>query len=251
MRIVLMLVILVTSAFSAVARADVATAKKAYEKGMTAYNLQQFSDALDMFRRGYQEKPDPVFLYNIGQCQRQLGQYEAAAKSYRAYINASSETPANAEQVRGLIGDMDRAAQEQRAAKPPTGTTAPTAIAPANVSPAPVATVESAPHRWYQNPVGWSLVGVGVASLAISIGMFAHENDLNNQLGSASSIIQAQQLQSDRDTYKAAGIATVAIGGAVLVAGAVVLGVSARKRPNKTAWIFPRIGVSSVAGGAW
>jgi tetratricopeptide (TPR) repeat protein len=250
MRLVLVAVILATLAPAA--HADVATAKKAYEKGMMEYNLQQFGDALEMFRRAYQEKLDPVFLYNIGQCQRQLAQYEAAAKSYRAYLASSSETPANADQVRGLINDMERAAQEQRAAKPPTGTVAPSPVAV--TAPAQVATVESAPKRWYQNPLGWSLVGVGVASLAVSIGMFAHENSLNNQLGSAMSIVQAQQLQADRDTYKTAGIATVAIGGAAAVAGVVVLAVMARRHPRTTAWIVPSAsgsGVMLAGGGVW
>jgi hypothetical protein len=59
MRIIIAAVILATLA--PLARADVETAKKAYEKGMTQYNLQKFNEALAMFQRAYEEKVDPAF----------------------------------------------------------------------------------------------------------------------------------------------------------------------------------------------
>lgn len=178
MRIVLALVILVTSAFSAVAQADNATAKVAYEKGMTAYNLQQFSDALEMFKRAYQEKQDPAFLFNIAQCQRQLGQYEAAAKSYRAYLNASPQKPANADQVHGLIAEMDAAALQKRAEVPPTGTVAPSSTT--ETKPAPAETnaslTASAPPTEqkpaWKKPLLWGILGgVVVVGLAVGLGV--------------------------------------------------------------------------------
>lgn len=245
-----LLVTMVVLLMAITARADVAVAKRAYEKGLVAYNLQQFGDALELFRRAYQERQDPAFLFNIGQCQRQLGRFDEAAKSYRAYLSTSPETPGNAVQVRALIVDMEAAKLPRHAPEPPAAP----AVAPGAVYVMPAAALDLAPRRWYQNPVGWTVLGVGVAGVAASIGLFAHANDLDHQLGSASSLVQVQQLQSDRNTYQTAGIASVAIGGAALVAGAVVLGVMAKRHPTKAAWILPSpspSGVVFAAGGAW
>jgi hypothetical protein len=45
-----------------------------------------YSEALSEFKAAYLAKPDASFLFNIGQCQRQLGMFEAAAKGYRAFL---------------------------------------------------------------------------------------------------------------------------------------------------------------------
>jgi hypothetical protein len=69
----------------------------------------------------YQE---PVFLFNIAQCHRQLGEYEEAANFYRSYRREAANPP-NREDVDRLIAEMDRAAAERRAKQPPTGTRSP------------------------------------------------------------------------------------------------------------------------------
>lgn len=237
----------------AVAQADVEGARRAYAKGMTAYNLQRFAEALALFQRAYEEKQDPAFLFNLAQCQRQLGQYDTAAKSYRAYLNSSPQTPANAEQVRVLIGEMETAAQRKVASELPLVTPTPT---PVVTTPTPVVTTPattSVDHAWYRNPVGWTLVGVGVAGLGVSIGLLVHGNDLDHQLGSATSLTQVQQLQSDRDTFRTAGFALVGVGAAAAVAGAVVLALTARQHHGRTAWQAPAVTNGSAAlafGGA-
>src|SRR4051794_21826155 len=57
-----------------------------YDQAITEYNLQNWSAALRDFQDVYREVHDSVILFNIGQCQRQLGDYETAAKSYRLYL---------------------------------------------------------------------------------------------------------------------------------------------------------------------
>jgi hypothetical protein len=170
-RIVLVAVILLTVVPAA--RADVATARKAYEKGMTSYNLQHFADALGMFQRAYEEKSDPAFLFNIGQCQRQVGEYDAAAKSYRAYLNTSPVPPPNAVQVRELIAEMDAAAQKKLASVPPTGTITPSPSSPA--AQPTIAVTASPPERKasvWKKPLTWSIIGgVVVVGLAVGLGV--------------------------------------------------------------------------------
>lgn len=96
------------------ASADTTEAKKHYERGMKAYNLQDFKGALHEFQSAYVEMPDPAFLFNIGQAQRQLGEYDAAAKSYRIYLANQPDAP-NRDQVHKLIDQMDAGAKEDAA----------------------------------------------------------------------------------------------------------------------------------------
>src|SRR5262245_31495570 len=70
-----------------------------YDRAITEYNLQNWEAALRDFQDVYREHADPAILFNIAQCQRQLGAYEAAAKSYRLYL-AQTPNPPNGEQVR-------------------------------------------------------------------------------------------------------------------------------------------------------
>ena len=94
------------------ARADTTEeVKHHYAEGLKRYNLGEYAKALDEFKAAYLGKPDPAFLFNIGQCQRQLAQFEDAARSYRAFLREGADlTKAQRDQVQRLIADMDTAA---------------------------------------------------------------------------------------------------------------------------------------------
>ena len=96
------------------ARADTTEeVKHHYAEGLKRYNLGEYAKALDEFKAAYLGKPDPAFLFNIGQCQRQLAQFEDAARSYRAFLREGADlTKAQRDQVQRLIADMDTAAKE-------------------------------------------------------------------------------------------------------------------------------------------
>ena len=204
------------------ARADVEEARTHAERGTRAFNLQDWRGALTEFQRAYVEHSDPVLIYDIGQVQRQLGQYEAASKSYRLYLANQPNAP-NHEQVMRLIGEMDKATAEARAKSPPTGTQAPS-----------VAVTREVPRstEWYKSPLGWTL-GAGGATLGVlGVGLLVHGNALDAQIPGASSLAQVQQLGHDRDTFRLAGDVIIAVGGAALVAGVIVLIAKANHRPR-------------------
>lgn len=218
MRFALIAVLLIT--LCPLAHADVETAKKAYAKAITAYNLQSFADALELFRRAYQEKPDPSFLFNIAQCQRQLGQYDAAAKSYRAFLNASPEPPPNSDQVRSLIGEMDRAADIKRAA-------AATAATPAAAPSPSVAAIEVQPPRrpWYRRTTGVALLGAGVAVAVTGIVLLGIGASDYGDAQHALTLSQDTQSWDSYRTMNGAGWPLVGVGGASIVVGAIAVGV--------------------------
>lgn len=72
---------------------DKAAAKAAYRRGLQHYNLDEIEQALGAFREAYRAFEDPIFLFNIGQCQRRLGQHQAALSSFRAYLREVRDAP--------------------------------------------------------------------------------------------------------------------------------------------------------------
>lgn len=113
---------------TATSAVDAATqkAKALYDDGVTDYNLGHYDQALASFEQAYRLRHDAVFLFNIGQCQRQLHQFEEAERSYRAYLRESPNLPDETKlQVQKLIAEMNKAIDEQRAKQPPTGTQPP------------------------------------------------------------------------------------------------------------------------------
>src|SRR3954464_13284654 len=93
-------------------------ARRHHERGTTFYNLGQFEEAISEFRKGYEQKGDPVFLLNIGESYRQLGAHEKALFFYRRYLFAVPEAP-NRQAIDERIGALEQlVAAEQRARSP-------------------------------------------------------------------------------------------------------------------------------------
>jgi tetratricopeptide (TPR) repeat protein len=134
---------LVASALWATAAlADKTTARTLYAEGQKAYDLGKFDEAATLFERGYAEHPDPVFLYNLGQCHRQLGKNDRALFFYRGYLRNKPDA-ANRTQVEQLIADLEKARQTQTGGAPPPEPTTPPPPPPAP-EPPPVVTAPPA-----------------------------------------------------------------------------------------------------------
>jgi tetratricopeptide (TPR) repeat protein len=100
-------------AFARASQADTAStdpaersAKRHYDRGQKLFGLQKFDEALDEYQKAYDAKPIPAFLFNIGQCQRNLGDYEAAIFSFKRYLKLDPEAE-NKEQVEELIDELE------------------------------------------------------------------------------------------------------------------------------------------------
>src|SRR5687768_341879 len=65
---------------------DRSVAKRHFDRGEKLFALGKFEDALDQYQLAYDAAPIPDFLFNIGQCHRNLGDYEAAIFSFRKYL---------------------------------------------------------------------------------------------------------------------------------------------------------------------
>ena len=91
-----------------------ASAREVYREATQRYDMNDFAGALEGFKRAYALHSDPVILYNMAQCYRQLGDDEQAIKLYRSYLRNSSNAP-NALQVTQLIATLEQSVSAKRA----------------------------------------------------------------------------------------------------------------------------------------
>ena len=210
------------------AHADSAEAKKHYDRGMRAYNLQDFKGALTEFQRAYVEMPDAAFLFNIAQAQRQLGQFEAASKSYHLYLASAPDAP-NREQVAKLIEQMDKAAAEPHEKAPTTPSPVAQAARTPPLQPPPQNAVIKAPEPrrrpWYRKPAGLALAGIGVAGGIVGAALLGVAGADANDARHASTLPSQRQLNDNAGTFGTVGGVTLGVGGALILAGVIVLAV--------------------------
>jgi tetratricopeptide (TPR) repeat protein len=157
-----LLALLVVALATRVAAADDAatrSAKRHFERGQKLYTLTKFREALDEYQQAFDARPIPDFLFNIGQCYRNLGDYDAAIFSYKKYLAAAPDAP-NRAQVEQLIVDL-QARKDQEDARRLSLQSAPQAAAP-QAAPPPPAPAPPASQPLYTR--WWFWTGIGVVA---------------------------------------------------------------------------------------
>ena len=130
----LLLAILAITAPGRMARAaEPGDAKARYMSGQSHYNLNEFAEALQDFKEAYRLHPDPAFLFNIAQCERQLGELDEAIKFYRSYLRNKPDA-SNAREVQKKIDELRALAEAKNKARDgaPTSVIPPTTPQPAD-----------------------------------------------------------------------------------------------------------------------
>jgi tetratricopeptide (TPR) repeat protein len=169
-------------------------ARKQFEEGTKAFNLGEFTRAVQHYRAAYQAKPDPVFLYNIAQAYRQANDLPQALFFYRSFLRNMPNAP-NRREVEDRIGKLEHQLAQQKALalQPPNNLVAPDSAPPPSepepeakpvAKPAPTPPQESTPAIAANNappeakPARKSrvalIVGVtlgAVAAVAIGVGL--------------------------------------------------------------------------------
>jgi tetratricopeptide (TPR) repeat protein len=81
-------------------------AKRHFDRGEKLFALGKFDDALDEYQKAFDAKPIPDFLFNIGQCYRNLGDYQQAIFSFKKYLKLEPDAP-DKDKVEKLIDDLE------------------------------------------------------------------------------------------------------------------------------------------------
>src|SRR5204863_8107463 len=85
---------------------DPARAMAHFRLGNRFYQVSDYRAALSEFKQAFLLKEDPVLLFNIAQCHRQLGESKEALTFYRRYLAGVPEA-SNRQQVERLIADLE------------------------------------------------------------------------------------------------------------------------------------------------
>jgi tetratricopeptide (TPR) repeat protein len=118
-------------------------------------------EAIAEFRRGYELRADPRFLFDIAEGYRQLGRSDQALFFYQRYLKAAPEGP-DREDAEEQIAELEKTATPPPAAKPP---------APSLAHDVVIVPVEGRPEearplwrRWW----AWTAVGVLIVGGAVT-----------------------------------------------------------------------------------
>jgi tetratricopeptide (TPR) repeat protein len=154
-----------------------AQARVLFDYAQREYDLGNFNDALSGYSEAYRLVPEPALLFNIGQCHRQLGQYERAAFFYRRYLALDPESP-DAPLVNQLIQQMEaKQAELDQKTKQTT---------PLNVPLTPeTRTAERKPSgpAFLRSPWFWAGVGIVAAGATTSVVLLTRSNEPRPNLG--------------------------------------------------------------------
>lgn len=108
-------------------RADDAETLRAQARDATAeYNMGHFKEALARFQTIYKASGKNALLFNIAQCQRQMGNLKDAAFSYRRFIELEPDNP-NVAVARDVLASVEESLQKGKQAqtRPPKDLVAP------------------------------------------------------------------------------------------------------------------------------
>src|SRR5688572_22796291 len=141
-------------------------ARDHYQKGLTHYDIKEYSDALGEFKNAYRVVQDPAFLFNIAQCYRKLGQDIEALDYYRNYLRRFPTAP-NRGEVERRIQEIERelAAKAPATGTPPPGVVEPPASRPAQapVTPLTAPPAASAPPATLPPPPATATAGTSTS----------------------------------------------------------------------------------------
>jgi len=93
---------------------DLLRAKKLHREGEKLFALGKFAGALEKYEAAFEAKPIPAFLFNIGQCHRNLGDFDAAIFSFRKYLKLAPDAK-NRDAVLEYIDELEREKQKSSA----------------------------------------------------------------------------------------------------------------------------------------
>jgi tetratricopeptide (TPR) repeat protein len=112
-----------------------------FARAEAKFNVGRFDEALVDYQAAYDAEPLPAFLFNIGQCYRNMGNYERAQFFFRRYAALDPHSP-NRPAAEQLIVEMDRLAGERPGAA--ATDEAPPPPPPSLAAPVPAADVRPA-----------------------------------------------------------------------------------------------------------
>jgi tetratricopeptide (TPR) repeat protein len=220
-------------------------ARELFKQAEVHFSVGEFERALDLYKQAYKLMPLPGFLFNIGQCHRNLGQHDKALFFYRQYLLRAPQAQ-NREEVQKLIAICEAALRREPgppatrpAPQPPPATASAAATQPSPPPPPPP------PARRKLRPVWFfATLGAGVALVATGAICGAVALDQSAEYKKKeTTIARRQELRDSGQLLARLSTVTVSVGAAALASSAVLLFFTDFRHSAELA-------VTPVAGGA-
>ena len=169
---------------------DSAHARALFNTGQKQFDVGDFEGALKSFQEAYVASPLPELLFNVGQCQRMLRRHQAAAHSYRRFLELSPQA-LNRAAVEQYLAEEEEAARREaqdrdgRSVGPPVAGGSPEAQSRS-----------SGGSRWWI----WAVVGGAVAAIVVGVGVAVGLTQGETPPSSTTWVFQSGPLISDLPT---------------------------------------------------
>lgn len=194
---------------------DAEEARIHYERGLSAYALEHFTEAAEEYEKAFTLKTDPALLYNAAQAHRLAGNNERALRLYRSFLRLFGDKASAKDKdiVARHIRELEAAVETQHKAQ----TSPPTEPAkPADATAKPSAPSVTAPPPAAATPAPTA----PASTLTTPTTAETHGAPSNEALN-----LSARPPERQKPVYKKAWFWGAVVGGAALVAVGVGLGV--------------------------
>lgn len=213
-------------------------------QGNKLYKLRDWLRAADEYKAGALIEESPIFDFNLGQCYRQAGEFEAAIWHFTRFLKADSRPGARTEAVRGFIEEMKNAqsAKARASEAPPT-----TAIEPSPTRADPQLKADAELHRthdresvepWYHDWFGWGIGGAGVVAGGFGIGLLANAASIRDDASIEPDQARARLLNERADDRRLIGAVLGITGVALVATGALKLVIHDSPTTSSTATLL-------------
>jgi len=244
------------------------------QRGLAHYSTKNYEAAIKEFAEAYDVEPHPQFLYAWAQAERLSGDCPSAVKLYERFLESgpdesqASAATSNKQRCEEALGSGPGGAEvEPPVPVPVPAPTAPEPTSPTELAeppapapkPAPVASPEQkptttehpedAPAPWALDPLAGTLLGLGLASAGVGVGLWvASASDLKTageaERGEPTETYGQHVGRLDgAQTKRTSGVILIAAGSTLAVAAVVryiIVGTSEPERavqPEVGAWL--------------
>jgi hypothetical protein len=211
-------------------------AKAAFDKGVKAYQKKDYDAAASALQKSFDLEKDADTLFALAQAVKLTGDCVRASELFARLLDFDLPA-ANREAVKKKIAECDveiaksqpKPTPEPPAPDPPAPDPVPPVEPPIEPEPDPPPVTEpiarddggGGGRAWYKDPIGLSLVGLGVAGLGAGGALLLSARSADQAKDSAPTYGEYEALQDKAETRGKLGVTAVFAGGALAVAGIV------------------------------
>ncbi|NVB42705.1 tetratricopeptide repeat protein [Pseudenhygromyxa sp. WMMC2535] len=220
-----------------VAADDKSQAESLSDEAIVAFNDKNYEEAAELFKQAYDLDPEPNYLFNIGRVYEEAGELESAVEYYASFVKQPGvdldSRQVALDRLKVLRQIIEETKDPEPEASPEPEPEPEPEVAPVTEPPADEGAEEAERKRKVMRGAGFGLVGVGAAALiggAVAGGLAQGDN---RSAADAENIEDRRDLLASSRSKAVAADVLYGVGGALLVAG-VVLVVVGYKKPKKS-----------------